>query len=99
MFPSGAFGSFAGVTDEDDERVERMARGLDDAVGAQADEITAGGEELEDECYRMRFGESAMLLTKRPASPWNAASLSSIGGYGRGGAASASSGSPGASGP
>jgi hypothetical protein len=33
-----------------------VAGGFDHAVGAGADEIAEGGEELEEECSGMRFG-------------------------------------------
>jgi hypothetical protein len=54
--PAGAFAGFAGIADEDDEEVEGVAGGFDHAVGAGADEIAEGCEELEEECGGMRFG-------------------------------------------
>jgi hypothetical protein len=53
---AGAFAAFAGIADEDDEEVGGVAGGFDHAVGAGADEIAEGGEELEEECSWMRFG-------------------------------------------
>jgi hypothetical protein len=54
--PAGAFAAFAGIAHEDDEEVEGVAGGFDHAVGSGADEITEGGEKLEQECSGMRFG-------------------------------------------
>src|SRR5258707_1128534 len=47
--PASAFAGFAGIADEDDEEVEGVAGGLDHAVGAGADEVAEGGQELKED--------------------------------------------------
>ena len=54
--PTGAFATFAGIADEDDEEIEGVAGGFDHAVRAGADEIAKGCEELEEEGRGMGFG-------------------------------------------
>jgi hypothetical protein len=56
LAPTGALSCLAGTTYQDDEEVEFVAGGVDDAVGSAADEVAKGGQQLEENGGGMGFG-------------------------------------------
>lgn len=55
LIPTGALTGFTGIADEDDEEVQTVAGGINEAVGSTADEIAEDGEKLEEQGGWMGF--------------------------------------------
>lgn len=49
LIPTGAFTGLPGIANEDDEEVQAVARGIDEAVRAPADQIAEGGKKLQEQ--------------------------------------------------
>jgi hypothetical protein len=54
--PTGALAGLARIDYEHDEEVEAMAGGVDHAVGSRADQVSEGGQKLEEDGGRVRLG-------------------------------------------
>jgi hypothetical protein len=55
LVPTGALTGFTGIADEDDEEVQTVACGIDEAVGPTAEQIAEDGEKLEEQGGWMGF--------------------------------------------
>ena len=56
LVPTGSLAGLAGFSDEHDEEVQGVAGGADHAVGAGADDVAKGGEQLQENGLRLGLG-------------------------------------------
>jgi hypothetical protein len=56
LVPTGSLAGLAGFSDEHDEKIQGVAGGADHAVGAGADHVAEGGEQLEENGLRLGLG-------------------------------------------